>query len=74
MFFEIFMTGPLGASLDYTDAQNAKRHWDAILKIILLDQKNNTKLMKHCAIYIAMSPSTATEYSGLATLTVHHYG
>ena len=49
MFFEIFIAGPLGGSLDYTDAQRA----DNIATQFaghLVGPKDNMKLMRHCAM------------------------
>ena len=67
MFFEIFITGPLGVSLDYTDAQHAK-DIGARFKNHSVGSKEQYQtyealrdLHRHVTIY-------STEYSGLATL------
>ena len=67
MFFEIFITGPLGVSLDYTDAQQAK-DIGARFKNHSVGSKEQYQtyealrdLHRHVTIY-------STEYSGLATL------
>ena len=53
MFFEIFMTGPLGISLDYTNAQRAA---DIAARFTNHSgwAKSNIKLMRHCEIYTVM--------------------
>ena len=53
MFFEIFLSGPLDVSLDYTDAQHAA---DIAARFAnhSVGQKNNIKLMRRYATYIAM--------------------
>lgn len=67
MFFEIFMTGPLGMSLDYTDAQRAadiearfERH-SVGPKAQYQTYEALRDVHRHVAIY-------STAYSGLATI------
>ena len=67
MFFEIFVNGPLGISLDYTDAQRAK-DIEARFDNHSVEPKEHYKtyealrdVHRHVSIY-------STEYSGLATL------
>ncbi len=67
MFFEIFMTGPLGVSLDYTNAQHAKdigerfKNHSVGSKEQYQTYEALRDLHRHVTIY-------STEYSGMATL------
>ena len=67
MFFEIFMAGPLGVSLDYTNAQHAKdiserfKNHSVGSKEQYQTYEALRDLHRHVTIY-------STEYSGLATI------